>query len=310
MSMTSSTSTVDTLVGRHIFQISGYSLIRKEVQSGKFPVGGYQWFISFCPDSGSIGSARQQDPYIVLVLLTPCVAVRAYFSIGFQNQVDGSTDWLRTTQLITFVSTISNKATARMVIKRSQVEGLTVLREDRLTIVCDLAVIVDPRTTSEAISRVVVPPPELPQCMAKLLEEGNGADMTFIVGEETFLAHRVVLAMRSPVFQAELYGSMREERTRRVVVQDMQPAVFKALLHFIYTDSLSAMDALDRLDKKEIICHMLVAADRYAMDRLKTICQGVLSNTITIENVMTTLALADQHNCCMLKDACIEFILL
>ncbi|KAK3121315.1 hypothetical protein QOZ80_8BG0650640 [Eleusine coracana subsp. coracana] len=284
MSMTSSTSTVDTLVGRHIFHISGYSLIRKEVQSGKFPVGGYQWFISFCPDSGCIGSGRQQDPYIVLVLLTPCVQVRAYFSIGFLNQVDGSTDWLRTTQLITLVSTMSNKATARMVIKRSQVEDLRVLREDRLTIVCDLAVIVDPRTTSEAFSRVVVPPPELPLCMAKLLEEGNGADVTFIVGEETFLAHRVVLAMRSPVLQAELYGSMSEERTRRVVVREMQPAVFKAMLHFIYTDSLPTMDALDRLDKKEMIRHMLVAADRYAMDRLKTICQGDLSNTLTVEN--------------------------
>ncbi|KAL6843187.1 hypothetical protein ACP4OV_026900 [Aristida adscensionis] len=57
-----------------------------------------------------------------------------------------------------------------------------------------------------------------------------------------------------------------------------------------------------------MIWHLLAAADRYAMDRLKLICQSVLSKNLNVENVATTLALADQHNCDRLKEVCIEFI--
>ena len=57
-----------------------------------------------------------------------------------------------------------------------------------------------------------------------------------------------------------------------------------------------------------MIQHLLVASDRYAMDRLKLICQSILCEGLNVQNVATTLALADQHHCDLLKDACIEFI--
>ncbi|KAL6659088.1 hypothetical protein ACP70R_003128 [Stipagrostis hirtigluma subsp. patula] len=77
--------------------------------------------------------------------------------------------------------------------------------------------------------------------------------------------------MRSSVFKAELYGPLRYGEGRFIAIEDMQPAVFKALLHFIYTDSLPSMDDLDQDENKEIVKNLLVAADRYAMDRMKSI---------------------------------------
>ena len=44
------------------------------------------------------------------------------------------------------------------------------------------------------------------------------------------------------------------------------------------------------------------------MERLKTICQGILCRTLTVHTVAAMLALADQHHCDVLKDACMEFI--
>ncbi|KAF7018401.1 hypothetical protein CFC21_031697 [Triticum aestivum] len=88
----------------------------------------------------------------------------------------------------------------------------------------------------------------------------------------------------------------------------MQPAVFEALLYFVYTDSLPAMVDLGRDDYKEIVMHLLVAADQYAMERLKAICESILCKNIDAQTVMTTLALADQHHCNRLNDACIQFI--
>lgn len=61
-------------------------------------------------------------------------------------------------------------------------------------------------------------------------------------------------------------------------------------------------------DKIEMIRHLLVAADRYAMDRLKLICQHILGKSLHVDNVATTLALADQHSCDKLKKVCIEFM--
>ena len=53
---------------------------------------------------------------------------------------------------------------------------------------------------------------------------------------------------------------------------------------------------------------MRVAADRYAVDRLKLVCQSILCKNIDVETVSDTLALAYQHNCDSLKDICLEFI--
>jgi speckle-type POZ protein len=90
----------------------------------------------------------------------------------------------------------------------------------------------------------------------------------------------------------------------------MQPAVLSALLRFMYTDSLplAIIDGRVEDDRREMACHLLVAADRYAMERLKTMCQIILSKTLAVHTVAATLALADQRHCDMLKDACMEFI--
>jgi speckle-type POZ protein len=52
------------------------------------------------------------------------------------------------------------------------------------------------------------------------LEEEECADVTFSVGGETFTAHKLVLAMRSPVFKAEFYGPMRERSAQLVTIEE------------------------------------------------------------------------------------------
>ena len=49
--------------------------------------------------------------------------------------------------------------------------------------------------------------------------------------------------------------------------------------------------------------HLLVAADRYGLDRLRLMCEGKLCRGIDARTVATTLALAEQHRCAHLKDA-------
>jgi len=183
------------------------------------------------------------------------------------------------------------------------------IKDDRLIIECVVIVFKEPRVfETKSCPKIQVPPSDIGKHLGKLLETERGADLTISVGGQTFVAHKFVLAMRSPVFEAQLYGPMKEAREQCITIEGMQPSIFKALLHFIYTDSLPAMDDLEAGDHSELIRHMLVAADRYAMDRLNLMCQSILCDNLNVENVVTILALADQHQCDMLKDACIEFM--
>ena len=85
----------------------------------------------------------------------------------------------------------------------------------------------------------------------------------------------------------------------------MEAEVFKALLRFVYTGLLPEM----RKEEEDVTCrHLLVAADRYGMDRLKLICEEKLCEYIDVSTAATILLLAEQHHCEGLKKACFDFL--
>ncbi|KAJ3692301.1 hypothetical protein LUZ60_012651 [Juncus effusus] len=151
----------------------------------------------------------------------------------------------------------------------------------------------------------VIRPPEcscgMLEDLSKLLNDDEMTDIKFEVDGEIISAHRVILGARSPVFKAELFGSMSETKMECIKIRDMKSEVFKALLHFVYTYSL-----LDDVDI-DMIQHLLVAADRYALQGLITICEEILIENISLGNVWSFLICADRHNFNKLKYACLEF---
>jgi speckle-type POZ protein len=136
--------------------------------------------------------------------------------------------------------------------------------------------------------------------------------VTFKVGDETFFAHRCLLAARSPVFKAELFGPMMEGKVASVIdVEDMEASVFRALLGFVYTDSLPNMeiDMVEEEGEEALwLQHLLVAADRYDLQRLKALCEEKLCEHISVSSVTAIFTLAERHNCCGLKEICLEFM--
>jgi speckle-type POZ protein len=116
-----------------------------------------------------------------------------------------------------------------------------------------------------------------------LLETQQGADVVFQVGGETLEAHRWMLAVLSPVFNAELFSAM-EGSTGVVVVDDMEAPVFKALLHFIYTDLLPETNEEEEFVMSQ---HLLVASDKYNLERLKSLSEhNSMSQRMEPSNIM------------------------
>ncbi|XBI16473.1 hypothetical protein VPH35_058723 [Triticum aestivum] len=54
--------------------------------------------------------------------------------------------------------------------------------------------------------------------------------------------------------------------------------------------------------------HLLVAADKYRMERLKLICEDKLCKNIAAGTAASILALAEVHHCHELKGACFHFL--
>ncbi|CAL4991281.1 unnamed protein product [Urochloa decumbens] len=178
--------------------------------------------------------------------------------------------------------------------------------KDSFWIRCDVTVVKDIRVETTAAQAQDLPPPDLGRNLGELLESQFGADVEFMDGDEVFMAHRIVLAARSSVFKAELYGQMKEKyRMTCIQIDDMDPRVFKAMLHFIYTDSFPDVHKDDKIAMAQ---HLLVAADRYNLERLKFISVNVLRSFIDPTTVLATLALAEQHGCSRLKEECFKFL--
>jgi speckle-type POZ protein len=172
---------------------------------------------------------------------------------------------------------------------------------------CVLTVTKEPRTEEIKRNLTVVPQPNLQDHLQQMLKDGQGADVTFSVSGRLLNVHRYLLAARSPVFKAELFGPMKEKETNTIPIQDIEPSVFEALLHFVYTDSLQD-DEHNKGNRVAKLQHLLVAADRYGLNRLRLLCESKLCVDIDMDTVAASLALAEQHHCKDLKEACIQFM--
>ncbi|RLM73555.1 hypothetical protein C2845_PM15G23890 [Panicum miliaceum] len=157
----------------------------------------------------------------------------------------------------------------------------------------------------------MLPPSDLHSHLGDLLSGGEHTDVEFRVGDETFAAHRLLLGARSPVFKAELLlrpGPDKHElaaTTMVVQIDDVELRVFKAMLSFMYTDTWPEMGSEEEPAMSQ---RLLVAADRYGLQRLKLMCEYRLSSLIDGNSVEDILHLAEKHQCAALKEACFDFI--
>ncbi|KAF7029150.1 hypothetical protein CFC21_040967 [Triticum aestivum] len=295
--------------GHHVLKIEGYSRTKmmlqrgQHVASGEFQVGGHTWRIKYYPNGCDQGSAGYISMHLECTMVATGVdVVHAKVKLSLPGH---ATEYFPlcafTKDKCTFTKHDTSLSFDRFV-KRSELESSSYLRDDCFNVRCDLAVFMNEVRVEPA---VVVPPPALPRHLSQMLSYQEGSDVSFKVGRETFAAHRCILAARSPVFKAELVGPMKENKMRLVHIEDMDAAVFQALLHFIYTDELPTTT---RKEATAMAQHLLVAADRYDMERLKLVCQDKLCRHLDAATAATTLALAEQHQYPRLKEAVFAFL--
>lgn len=80
----------------------------------------------------------------------------------------------------------------------------------------------------------------------------------------------------------------------------MDHEVFREMLRFIYTGKAANLERMAD--------DLLAAADKYALERLKVMCEEALCTNLSTENSAEVLILADLHSADQLKAQAIDFI--
>ncbi|XP_044983248.1 BTB/POZ and MATH domain-containing protein 2-like [Hordeum vulgare subsp. vulgare] len=312
MSSRSTSVIIAKAVSRHhLLKIDGYSQTKvvthgRGIKSYTFKVGGHSWLLQYYPNGEPLGPDTYIDVFIQLVSVSrdmpvePDKGIAAKGSLSLLDRAGNPVP--------SYTSTFNRSFTTTGVLvwytKRTMLENSGYLKDDCFTLRCDI-------TVTELRAE------ETEDCnFTDLLWKYDRADVAFEVDGETLTAHRWVLAVRSPILKAAVEAELldvpeREKKTTSMAtvrIDNMEAKVFKALVHYIYTDALP--DEMDKGDEATTaMAHgLLEVADRYEMERLKLTCEAMLCKRVSTSTVITTLVLAEQHHCQKLKVACIEFL--
>ncbi|XP_062111818.1 BTB/POZ and MATH domain-containing protein 4-like isoform X2 [Humulus lupulus] len=317
-----SLSVTQTVNGSHNLTIKGYSLAKgmgvgKHIASETFSVGGYQWAIYFYPD-GKNPEDNSAYVSVFIALASDGTDVRALFELTLLDQglnpkhkVHSHFDRALEGGPYTLKYRGSMWGYKRF-FKRTMLESSTYLKDDCLKINCTVGVVVS-AVDSSRLQSIHVPQSDIGSHFGMLLENEEGSDVTFNVSGVKFHAHKLVMAARSHVFEEEFFDRMEEDNSE-IVIADMEPIVFKGLLHFIYRDTL--MEDVESLDSSSssmpsssgtLAAKLLAAADKYGLPRLRLMCESVLCKDISVRSVANILALADRYNATDLKSLCLKF---
>ncbi|XP_015112376.1 protein roadkill [Diachasma alloeum] len=177
------------------------------------------------------------------------------------------------------------------------------LTDDTLVICCEIDIPTDTITTSWVDDGrkqpKQIPKRRLVDDLQVLLDNSNLSDVKIIVEDNKFNAHKLILASRSPVFDAMFKQSMEDESL--VQIDDLRADVVKGMLQFIYTDEAP--------DLENMVEEYLGAAEKFQLGGLKGKCGEVILERVNDETAAGFLVVADHFKAEELKAKVMSYIM-
>ncbi|KAE8804577.1 Speckle-type POZ protein [Hordeum vulgare] len=296
---TASKNVTNVVRSMKLLKVDGYCATKtmgnEDCIKSTHSIGGYEWEICIYP--AMMPHARDGTPWVAVKLVFLSETCPSIVRANLSCRLVDPRSVLRP----------SEEKSVSCIFNRSWVSRCLQMCSPFVSEDCSLPDDLPARAATVPGKEMTGSSPSLQNHLAELLHSGLVADVTFVVSGKSFAAHKVILAARSPVLMAEFFGHMKETSSQRVEIKDIVAVVFKSLLCFIYTDSVMEFE-MQHEEVTMLAQHLLAAADKYGLDRLKEICEGKLSDGISVYTAATTLALAEQHNCPQLKVKCVDFI--
>lgn len=136
----------------------------------------------------------------------------------------------------------------------------------------------------------------------QLLESQLCSDVKLISQDgQEILAHKAILAARSPVFARMFEHDMREKKENVVMIQDIKSPVLKAVLQFIYAGTVD--------DLPTLAGEVMMAAEKYDIRSLKAKCELAILENLNEQNAVKNLIVVDLCNSIVTKERIMAFII-
>ena len=171
---------------------------------------------------------------------------------------------------------------------------------------------VQPRAADEAAAATAAAALAVVKDLGALLDGGKNTDVVFRVGDEEIAAHRLLLAARSPVFEAMFAqhwsepaassSSSSAEGGGAIAIEGTAPAAFKQLLRFAYTGCCEDGALAAMAD------HLFEAAGKFGLPLLQAAARRQMLSSLDAAKVCDYFALAHAHEDGELTDACAELV--
>ncbi|TVU45112.1 hypothetical protein EJB05_04585, partial [Eragrostis curvula] len=301
----------------HQFDIVGYSVLKAlggshTVKSDRFIVADHVWAV-LCHFEGHRLAAVSLERLVIVPSRIFNVKAMVSFTIGDPTSTAPPIQIGNSEEILTFTN--ASPVSRRPVPYASREQEARYVKDDRLTIRCAVRVLAAETWHATYCFVAAPPPPSISLGLAEMLASGERADVAFDVEGCTFHAHRLVLAMRSPVFRAKFFGDSRDSEQDVFAVADMSAPVFRVMLRFIYTDEVDLeMEGSEESQRMAMAGDLLVAADLYDLERLRLLCEKTLWDSVRgkaggVGRAVSVLALVNGRlNCRRLDDLCAGYV--
>ena len=138
--------------------------------------------------------------------------------------------------------------------------------------------------------------------LSAMFDSGEFTDCKIECGEREFNCHKMVLAGRSDVLKAMLESNMIEGLESRIRITDFDETIIEKLVSYMYKGRVEVLK-----DEAE---NLLAAAEKYNLDGLKAVCEDTLALSMSADNAVDLLLLADMYNASLLREKVLRYIFL
>jgi len=137
--------------------------------------------------------------------------------------------------------------------------------------------------------------------LRKLCSDDTNADVTIIVGERKFKAHKALLTARSQYFRSMFDSGMEESCKNEVEIDEADTDVFQTFLEFLYT-------GLPPTSLLQVAWDLLPLADRFGATTLKDKCEEAIMTFVSSTNCIKALTFARAYSCSSLLVVALQVI--
>ena len=126
-------------------------------------------------------------------------------------------------------------------------------------------------------------------------------DVKFIIQGQEIGAHLNIIS-HNPVMASMLNEKFVEGQLRQVIINNIEPEIFRHLLHYLYNPVPPHIIDVSKLEQ------LLAATEMFQLGGLKQFCEDSLIGSVEEDNVVRLLVIAHLQSATRLLETCFDFL--